>query len=135
LTEGLKLQAEVDRTADDLKKSYEATLRKIDRLKDKLNMLEQTASSDRDSERVSHGLALEAVSESLNRLSDALITNSKKAWQRYSRLESRCKAIDSEFARLDAVQVLCKKTEAIAADLLCYTLGHIKRETNRFAGS
>ena len=69
---------------------------------------------------------LEATAESLNRLSDALITNSKKAWQKYAKLESKCKVIDSELARLDDVQVLCKKIEAIAADLLCYTLGHVR---------
>jgi hypothetical protein len=129
LTEALKLEGEIDRTANDLKKSYEATLRKISRLKDELNLLEQTASNDKDFEGVSHAEALEAASESLNRLSDALITNSKKAWQRYIRLESKCKDIDSKFARLDDVQVLCKKTEAIAADLLCYTLGHIRHKS------
>jgi phage shock protein A len=126
LTEALKLQAEIDRTANDLKKSYKATLRKISRLKDKLNILERTASSDKSVEGVNHALALEAASESLNRLSDALIANSKKEWQRYASLESKCKDVDSEFARLDDVRVLCKKTEAIAADLLCYTLGHVR---------
>ena len=126
MTDRLKLQAEIDRTANDLKKSYEATLRKINRLKDRLNMLEQTVSNDKSFEGVDHAEALEAASESLNRLSDALITNSKKAWQKYARLETKCKALDTDFARLDAVRFLCKKTEAIAADLLCYTLGHVR---------
>jgi hypothetical protein len=126
----LRLQAEIDRTANDLKKSCETMLTTMNRLKDKLNVLEHTASSDRSFDGVNHAEALEAASESLNRLSDALITNSKKAWQKYAKLETKCRAIDSEFARLDDVRVLCKKTEAIAADLLCYTLGHVRHVAN-----
>jgi hypothetical protein len=122
LTEALRLQAEIDRTARGLKKSYEGSLKRINMLKDKLNALELTASSDRGS--------LDSVAESLNRLSDALIMNSKKAWQRCTRLESKCKASGSEFARLDDIRVLCKKTEAAAADLLCYTLGRLRHVAN-----
>jgi hypothetical protein len=122
LTEALTLQAEIDRTARGLKKSYEGSLKRINMLKDKLNALELTASSDRGS--------LDSVAESLNRLSDALIMNSKRAWQRYTTLESMCKASGSEFARLDDVRVLCKKTEAVAADLLCYTLGRLRHAAN-----
>jgi uncharacterized protein involved in exopolysaccharide biosynthesis len=126
LTEALRLQAEIDRTARGLKRSYEGTLKRINRLKDKLNALEQTASSDRRSEGVNHAEALDSAAESLNRLSDALIMNSKRAWQRYTRLESKCKAGGSGSARLDDVRVLCEKTEAVAADLLCYTLGRLR---------
>jgi hypothetical protein len=130
LTEALRLQAEIDRTARGLKRSYEGTLRRINRLRDKLNALEQTASSDRRSEGVNHAEALDSAEESLNRLSDALIMNSKKAWQRYTTLENKCKASGSEFARLDDIRVLCKKTEAAAADLLCYTLGRLRHAAN-----
>lgn len=122
MTEALTLQAEIDRTARGLKKSYEGALKRINKLKDKLNALELTASSD--------GSSLDSAAESLNRLSDALIMNSKKAWQRYTRLESKCKASGSEFARLDDIRVLCKKTEAAAADLLCYTLGRLRHAAN-----
>jgi DNA gyrase/topoisomerase IV subunit A len=126
LTEALRLQAEIDRTARGLEKSYEGTLRRINMLKNKLKALEQTVSSDRRSEGVNHAEALDSVAESLNTLSDTLIVNSKKAWQTYTRLESKCKASGSESARLDNVRVLCKKTEAAAADLLCYTLGRLR---------
>jgi hypothetical protein len=122
LTEALRLQAEIDRTARGLKRSYEGALKRINKLKDKLNALELAASSD--------GSSLDSAAESLNRLSDALIVNSKKAWQRYTRLESKCKASGSEFARLDDIRVLCKKTEAAAADLLCYTLGRLRHAAN-----
>jgi hypothetical protein len=122
LTEALRLQAEIDRTARGLKRSYEGALKRINKLKDELNALELTASSD--------GGSLDSAPESLNRLSDALIMNSKKAWQRYTRLESKCKASGSEFARLDDIRVLCKKTEAVASDLLCYTLGRLRHAAN-----
>ena len=122
MTEALRLQAEIDRTARGLKRSYEGALKRINKLKDKLNALELAASSD--------GSSLDSAAESLNRLSDALIVNSKKAWQRYTRLESKCKASGSEFARLDDIRVLCKKTEAAAADLLCYTLGRLRHAAN-----
>jgi chromosome segregation ATPase len=130
LTETLRLQIEIDRTARDLKTSYERTLERINRLKDKLNALEQAARSARGFEGVSHAEALNSATESLNRLSDTLITNSKRAWQRYTRLESKYKATGLEFARLDDIRVLCKKTEAVAADLLCYTLGRLRHSAN-----
>ena len=126
MTEALRLQAEIDWTARGLKKSYEETLKRINRLKNKLNALEQTASSDRRSGSINHAEALDSAAESLNTLSDTLIMNSKKAWQRYTTLENKCKASGSESARLDDVRVLCKKTEAAAADLLCYTLGRLR---------
>jgi hypothetical protein len=130
LTEALRLQAEIDRTARGLKRSYEGTLTRINRLKDALNALEQTASSDRGFDGVNHAQALDSAAESLNRLSDTLVMNSKRAGQRYARLEGKCKATGLEFARLDDVRVLCKKTEAVAADLLCYTLGRLRHSTN-----
>jgi chromosome segregation ATPase len=132
LTEALRLQAEIDRTARGLERSYEGTLRRINMLKDKLNALEQTGSSDSDrlSKGVNHAEALDSAVESLNRLSDALIISSKRAWQRYTRLESKCKASGLELARLDGIRVLCKKMEAVAADLLCYTLGRLRHVAN-----
>jgi hypothetical protein len=130
LTEALRLQAEIGRTARDLERSYEETLRSINRLKDEFTALEQTASSGRGSESVNHRKALDSTIKSLNSLSDALIMDSKRAWQKYTRLESKCKACGSEFARLDDIRVLCKKTEAVAADLLCYTLGRLRHAAN-----
>jgi hypothetical protein len=74
--------------------------------------------------------ALDSALESLSKLSDSLIMSSKEAWRTQDELERKCKASEFELTRLDEVRVLCVKTEGMAADLLCYSLGHLKRGAN-----
>lgn len=131
LTEAVRLQAEIDRTARGMQKGYDGTLRRIKRLKDRLNALEQVMSQDKGSKAVSRMKALNSASESLSELSDSLIISSKRAWQAYDRLERKCKANGLEPARLDGMRVLCARIEAMAADLLCYTLGRLRHGANQ----
>jgi chromosome segregation ATPase len=116
----------IDQRARSLEKSYERTLRRIKRLKGSLNTLEETTRCDKGPGNAGRMKALDSAAGSLNRLSDSLIARSKKAWQIYERLEHKCKATGLEMTRLSNVQVLCKKTEAMAADLLCYMLGRLR---------
>lgn len=130
MTEAVRLQAEIDKTAKDLERSYDEMLRRMRNLKDRLNALEQTVSQDEGSRGVNRMKALDSASESLSRLSDLLIIRSKRAWQTYDRLERKCKAGEYELTRLGHVRVLCTRTEGAAADLLCYTLGRLRRKAN-----
>lgn len=50
MAEPVRLEAEIDRTARDVERSYDEALRKMRKLKDKLNALEQTISQTSGSE-------------------------------------------------------------------------------------
>ena len=130
MMEAVRLQVEIDEAARSLEKSYERALRRIERLKDSLNTLEETTRCDKGPGNAGRMKTLDSAAGSLNRLSDSLIARSKKAWQTYERLEHKCKATGLEMTRLSNVQVLCKKTESMAADLLCYTLGRLRHKEN-----
>lgn len=123
MTEAVKLEAEIDEAARRLQRVYDEALAKMKGLKDAQNALEQTICEDKGSLGDDRVKALESAWESLSRLSDALIIRSKEAWQTCARLERECTASGLELTRLAAMRVLCKNTDALAADLLCYTLG------------
>jgi len=123
LTETDGLRAEIEKTARDMERTYNEALVKIKELKDTMNTLEQKISRDDGSEKSSLRMALSSASEKMNRLSDYLCLTSKKAWQTLVKLESRCRASRLDPPLLDEVRALCVKTEKMAADLLCYSLG------------
>jgi hypothetical protein len=61
--------------------------------------------------------------ENLDRLTDSLISRSKSAWDDYRRLERYCKSFGFKPLALDNLRVICEKTERLASDLLCYSMG------------
>ena len=126
----MRLQAEIDKTAKDFERSYDRMLRRMKRLKDRLNALEQTVGQDKGYGGVDRMKALDSALESLSKLSDSLIIKSKKAWQTYDRLEHKYRVGKYELTRLDDVRDLCTRTEDAAADLLCYTLGCLRQKAN-----
>ena len=97
-------------------------LDEIKRLKETMTGLEKKISQEGESS--AHTGALKSESDKLNRLSDSLILKSKEAWQKYAELKRVCKAEEVEPPLLDGVRLRCSKIEQIAADLLCYSLGH-----------
>jgi len=127
--EALKLQGKIDKIAREMEESYDKTMQKVSILKLTLNTLERTLIQEGGSKRVSRIKKLDPVSESLGKLSNSMLTQSKKAWQTYYKLQRKCKATGMELTRLDGVHVFCVKTEAMATDLLCYSLGHLKHKT------
>jgi hypothetical protein len=127
MVDAAKLKVEIDETAGDMENDSKRRLRAIKKLNDRLNALDQVTGLCEGSKSINHMKALEAAVESLNRLSDSLIIQSKRAWQTYARLEHKCSAAGLDPTVLDKVRVLCKKTEAMAADLLCYTLGRLRQ--------
>lgn len=126
MTEALTLQAEIDKATRDMEKSCDDTLRKIRKLKHTMNALEQTLGQGNSSMAADSMKALSHATKSLNNLSDSLLVRSRKAWQVYGRLEAKCKASGLDLARVEDIRVLCKRVEGMAADLLCYSLGHMK---------
>jgi chemotaxis regulatin CheY-phosphate phosphatase CheZ len=76
--------------------------------------------------------ALNLAMKRLNRLSDSQIMRSKKAWEEYRKLEQECKQWAPSPVQLDSLRALCKKTEELAADLLCYSLARFKQSRRQY---
>jgi hypothetical protein len=127
LTRSAGFEIEIDRMTRNLQSSYDADLKKIRKLKARLNSLEQEVGRESGSDSAVHIRELNRTTQAFNSLSDSLIRRSKKASQKLKGLEHRCKSNELETNRLSDLLALCKKTELMAADLLCYTLGSSQR--------
>ena len=116
----MELRARIEDTERRIQRDYRKTLEKVQKLKDQMNSLEQQAP------RTSLN-ALNSAIKRLNELTDSHIMQSKKAWEEYRKLEEECKQYALRPAQLDELRVICKKTEELAADLLCYSLARFKQ--------
>lgn len=129
LSEIVELQTEIDETTKSLKKSHRKALRKVRTFKEKMNALEL-----RIIEKGSGGTKedlneLNYAIEKLNRLTDSLISESTKSWEKYEKHEEECKRLAYKSTEMDELKVICKEKEELAKDLLCYSLGHFNRKS------
>ena len=127
MTQVNELRIRIENATRDVEKSYRKTLGKVSTLKEKMNKLEQSASRNSSAKTRKDFDSLNSAIESLNRLTDSQILKSKKAWNKCKKLEQDCKEQRSELPELDNLRALCKKMEELAADMLCYSLGHLKQ--------
>jgi hypothetical protein len=128
LTEPDDLRARIENAKRNVKEDYERTLETVVTLKEKMNELEQRISQKKPEEAKEDLNSLRYAIESLDRLTDSQILKSKEAWKKYRELEHNCKTQTLESTQLNELQKLCEKTEQVAADLLCYSLGLLKRK-------
>jgi hypothetical protein len=130
LAEAGNLLSEIDEATREMERDYAVALGHIEKLKGRLNAAEHRASQESSFEAAHRMEALDSIVRSISELSDSLIIKSKRAWQRYESLKHECEAAGLTMARLDGIRVLCRKTEQLAADLLCYSLGRSRLRTN-----
>jgi DNA repair exonuclease SbcCD ATPase subunit len=120
-----KLEARIEKARSQTEKDYEKALKKVKKLKDTMNELEQNIMQKK--QRTFHDLeALRSAIRRLNRLTDSEIMRSRSAWEEYRKLEQDCKKLEVRSVELDNLRVSCKKMEELAADLLCYSLGRFE---------
>ena len=122
LTRASRLDAEIARATRDLQKSYDTSSEKIRQVKERIDSLEKALGQE-NGKSAKHIIELNRTMQLLNELSDSLILRSKKASQRLSSLERKLETNVLESNRLNDLRAICRKTELMAADLLCYTLG------------
>lgn len=123
MTTGGTFIQRVEKTIRDFEEDDRKQLDALRTLKDHITKLEE-----RVGEKKQHGDLDKLCSaiESLNQLTDSQILSSKKAWKNYEEFERECEGQSSRLDKLNELQAVCKKRERIAADLLCYSLGHLK---------
>ena len=116
----MELRARIEETGRRIQRDYGTTLEKLQELKNEMNKLEQQTQSRSLK-------ALDFAIKRLNRLTDSQIMRSKRAWKEYRKLEQECKQCLRYPVQLDNLWGICKKTEGLAADLLCYSLARFKQ--------
>jgi len=116
----MELRARIDETGRQIQRDYGKTLEKLQELKNEMNGLEHQTQTQSLK-------ALNLAIKRLNRLTDSQIMRSKKAWEEYRKLEQECKQYQPYPVQLETLWAICKKTEGLAADLLCYSLARFKQ--------
>ncbi|MGB8780850.1 MAG: hypothetical protein WCD81_09425 [Candidatus Bathyarchaeia archaeon] len=117
----MELRARIKETGRQIQGDYGKTLEKVQKLKNKMNELEQRTPKTLDLK------ALDSAIKRLNTLTDSQILRSKNAWEEYRKLEQECKQCALCPVQLDNLRAICKKTEELAADLLCYSLARFEQ--------
>jgi hypothetical protein len=128
LTETDRLLFHIENATRKVEKDYETALQTIAKNKEKMNELELRISQKKPEENHDDMNHLRSAIDSLDRLTDSQIMKSKQAWKKYEELKHDCEMQTLQPPQLDELQILCKKTEQLAADLLCYSLGFFKQK-------
>lgn len=117
----------IETAVNEIEADYEAAVEVVRSLKERMNQLEQRISQKKGEHSLKDLNSLRASTNSLYKFADSQILKSKRAWDRYRELEKGCKAQEAMLAQLSQLRIACKKTEQLAADLLCFSLGHLKQ--------
>lgn len=118
------LRARIEKANDKIERDYRRTLAEVQKIKNVINQLEQQS--------VKRSLkGLHAAIKYLNGLTDYQILRSKKAWEKYEKLELKCNQYAEHPVELAMLKEMCEKTEKLAADLLCYSLAHFKQAAEK----
>ncbi len=112
------------RTEAELGDKISSVLVSIKSIKDEMLDLEKRISVEEQPEGIRLQSLLKRKSDELNELSDSMVLTSRDAWMKFNDLAQRCEGEGGDPALLGPVRVLCKKIDVIAADLLCFSLGH-----------
>ena len=112
------------RTEAELGDEISGCLFEIKVVKGEMLDLEKRISLSGESEGVRLQGLLSMKSGELNGLSDRMVSVSREAWGRFNELARFCECEEDDASLLEPVRVLCKEIDVIAADLLCFSLGH-----------
>jgi hypothetical protein len=99
-------------------------LRSIKAIKDEMLDFEKKISAAEQADKFHLQDSLRKKSDELNDLSDSIVPMSREAWMKFNDLAQRCESEGDDPSLLEPIRVLCKRIEVIAADLLCFSLGH-----------
>ena len=128
MAEAFEFDRRIEKATKDSERSYNETIKHILELKDRINKLETIISDEGNAENREELRELNFLEEKLNSSVDALILGSEAEWEDYRKLEQECKIRELNPARLEAFKAVCMKTEELAKDLLCYSLGRLRRK-------
>lgn len=128
MTETDKLLVHIENATRKVKEDYETALKTVAKTKEKMNELERRISQKKPEENQEDLNHLRSAIDSLDRLTDSQIMKSKETWKKYEELKRDWEMQTLQPPQIDRLRILCKKTEQLAADLLCYSLGFLKQK-------
>jgi hypothetical protein len=129
LTETDELGVRIEIVTRNVREDYEKALGTVGMLKEKMNELEQRIGQEKPEEAREDVASLRSAIDSLERFTDSEILKSKEAWKKYEELKRECENRSWAPDQLDELRSMCKRTEQLAADLLCYSLGLMKQKS------
>lgn len=129
MTETDELCVRIEIATRNIKEDYEKALGTVGMLKEKMNELEQKIGKEKPEEATEDAASLKSAIDNLERFTDSEILKSKEAWKKYEELKRECENHALTPNQLDELRSICKRTEQLAADLLCYSLGLIKQRS------
>ena len=129
LTETDQLGVRIEIATRNVREDYEKAVGTVGMLKEKMNELEQRIGRKKPEKAAEDASSLRSAIDSLERFTDSEILKSKEAWKKYEELKRECENRALTPKQLDELRTMCKRTEQLAADLLCYSLGLIKQKS------
>ena len=106
-----------------VEENYESALRAMEEIKGKMDELERLVIKNGGRDDAN---ALSSAIMKFNELADSQIHKSKEVWQEYETLKRECEGQAVALPQLRNLYEACKRTEQLATDLTCYSLGHPK---------
>jgi ABC-type phosphate transport system auxiliary subunit len=126
LSRATQLEKQIDTAFEDLRQNYAKTLRSVASLKRKVNDLELRASRG-GSTQADELEKLNLAAKELDRFIDSFISQATRTKERCEKLKLKCSAQSVEPLGLKYLLSLCSEYEQLAKDLLCYSLGRLKK--------
>jgi seryl-tRNA synthetase len=130
LTEVTDLRIRIEKATKDIAENYAKALKNVGKLKEKMSLLEAQVGNNNGVEAKCSD-SLNSAIQSLDKLTDSQILRSKKAWKKYKNLEHDCKQHGLDLSQFGELRASCEKTEKLAADLLCYSMGHLRQRESQ----
>jgi predicted nucleic acid-binding Zn-ribbon protein len=134
-----ELQSRINRAIKQTEQNYQKALRELSELKAKINDLELAIIDNAHAKTTEHKEKLDSAMDRLIKFTDMMISESERRWEEYRVLERDCETSISKSsdvnAQMKTLMDLCKKTDELATDLLCYSLAHFKRLNENIASA
>jgi hypothetical protein len=124
-----QLDVRIEHATRNVREDYEKALKTVGMLKEKMNELERRIGQKKLEDAREDMASLTSAVNNLERFTDSEILKCKEAWKKYEKLKRESESQALAHPQLDELRTVCKKTEQLAADLLCYSLGHIKQKS------
>ena len=124
-----ELSARIESATGNVKEDFEKSVGTVGMLKLKMNELEQRLGQKKPEEATEDTASLRSAIDSLEKFTDSEILKTKAAWKKYEELKHECETHASVSHQLEELRTMCKETEQLAADLLCYSLGLIRQKS------